>query len=225
MKPVIVISLGGSIIVPDQIDVNFLKKFKKVISSFKKYQFIIVTGGGSTARKYTNAAKKFRRLTREEQDWPGIYSTRLNAILVKTLFGKQAYKDLLLNPNKKVKFKEQVALAAGALPEGSSDYNAIVMAHTYNAEVIINMSNTDYIYDKNPKYLSAKPQTHLTWTSLQRIVGKKRISSGHYPFDPVGVQFGRRNNMKLYALNGKRLGELKKAIQHKPFKGTIVHGR
>jgi len=31
MKKVIVISLGGSLIVPDEIDVSFLKDFKKVI--------------------------------------------------------------------------------------------------------------------------------------------------------------------------------------------------
>ena len=44
----IVISLGGSVIVPDKIDVNFLEKFKKIINKIKKgNKIVIVTGGGS----------------------------------------------------------------------------------------------------------------------------------------------------------------------------------
>ncbi len=39
----IIISLGGSIIIPDKIDVEFLKKFKKIIYEFvdKGFKFVI----------------------------------------------------------------------------------------------------------------------------------------------------------------------------------------
>lgn len=46
----IVISLGGSIISPEfgKIDINFLKKFRKLILKFlkKRFKFIIIVGGG-----------------------------------------------------------------------------------------------------------------------------------------------------------------------------------
>ena len=51
----IVISLGGSVIVPKDIDTNFLKKFKQLILKFP-HRFAIYCGGGSTARKYQKAA-------------------------------------------------------------------------------------------------------------------------------------------------------------------------
>ena len=35
-KKILVISLGGSLIVPEDIDVSFLKNFKKVIEKHKK---------------------------------------------------------------------------------------------------------------------------------------------------------------------------------------------
>ena len=43
-------------IVPDKIDLNFLKSFEKIIRKFvNKYDFIITTGGGSVGRNYINA--------------------------------------------------------------------------------------------------------------------------------------------------------------------------
>ena len=55
----IVISLGGSAIIPDKVDYKYLEEFKKVINKHKrKYKFIIVTGGGKTARTYIEAIQK-----------------------------------------------------------------------------------------------------------------------------------------------------------------------
>ena len=57
MSKLFVVSLGGSLIVPDQIDYNFLKNFKKfILSRVKKNErFILITGGGSSARIYQQA--------------------------------------------------------------------------------------------------------------------------------------------------------------------------
>lgn len=42
-KKLIVISLGGSLIIPDEININLLKNFKKVLlKNTKKYKFIVV---------------------------------------------------------------------------------------------------------------------------------------------------------------------------------------
>jgi len=52
-KKIIVLSLGGSIIIPDKINTRILREFKKIIlKNTKKYRFIIVCGGGKTARNY-----------------------------------------------------------------------------------------------------------------------------------------------------------------------------
>ena len=61
-KKVIVISLGGSLIVPDEIDYSFLQKFREVIKkNTRKYKFVIVCGGGSIARKYIKALRKDKK--------------------------------------------------------------------------------------------------------------------------------------------------------------------
>ena len=49
----VVISLGGSVIVPDKVDYRYLKKFTSFIRRYsRKNKIVVVTGGGSTCRRY-----------------------------------------------------------------------------------------------------------------------------------------------------------------------------
>ena len=78
-KKIIVLSLGGSLIIPEKIDYVYLKNFRKVIFANKnKYKFVIVCGGGSLARKYISVLKKDNK-TQEFQSFSGIAATRTNA--------------------------------------------------------------------------------------------------------------------------------------------------
>ena len=88
MDNVVVLSLGGSIVAPGDIDVDFINSFKEAITSYLEEdvsrKLIIVTGGGAPARIYQNALKQI-------QDSPdhlllddiGIAATRLNAALIR----------------------------------------------------------------------------------------------------------------------------------------------
>ena len=49
-------SLGGSIIIPDKVNLKILREFRRIIlKNTNKYRFVIVCGGGKTARNYINA--------------------------------------------------------------------------------------------------------------------------------------------------------------------------
>ena len=63
----IIISLGGSLIIPDDIDVDFLKDFKKLILSQveKGKKFVIITGGGKICRNYNRRRKNVA----DSSDW------------------------------------------------------------------------------------------------------------------------------------------------------------
>ena len=96
MKKVVVLSLGGSIIIPKDINIKFLKKFKDVLKKHsKKYKFIVVCGGGSTAREYINGLEKEKSSKKKfYQGLLGIASTRLNARFMTYFFGNDANKGI-----------------------------------------------------------------------------------------------------------------------------------
>ena len=118
-KERIIISLGGSLLVPDSIDAEFVKAFKNFIVRYikKGYSFILVIGGGKTARHYIDAATKVTPITDEDKDWLGIHATRMNAHLVRTIFRKYAHPRINTNPHDLEDFysaPEPIIVAAGA---------------------------------------------------------------------------------------------------------------
>ena len=225
MAKTVVISLGGSIIVPDKIDVEFLKDFKKVITDFVKKgnKAIIVCGGGKTARLYQNAASKISSLRIDDVDWMGIHATRLNAQLVKTLFLGIVNEKIIHNPNDKVDFKEKVLIAAGWKPGWSTDYDAVLLAKNFNVETVINMSNVTYVYDKDPNGSDdARPIKDISWKNFRKIVGDKWDPGLNTPFDPVAAREAEKLGLKVIILKGTDLNNFKNFLDKKEFKGTVI---
>lgn len=225
-KEIIVFSVGGSLIVPDSIDVKFLKSFRELIlKHIKKGQrFAIVTGGGRTARNYMNAAGSVTKILNEDKDWLGIYSTHLNGNLVKTIFKKNSHPTLIEDPTKKINFKEDILIAAGWKPGCSTDYDAVLLAKNIGAKKIVNLSNIDFVYDKDPrKFSDAKKIKNITWKDFRNKVLPKKWSPGlSSPFDPVAAKEAEKLNMEVVILNGKKIRNLDKYLNNEIFNGTII---
>ena len=221
-KEVVIISVGGSVIVPDEIDIRFLKQLKKLVKNYlKKYRFVLITGGGKTARDYQKAAASIAKPNTEDLDWLGIHATRLNGHLLRTIFRDEAHPVIIKNPNTKVKFNK-VLIATGWKPGCSTDYDAILLAKTLKAKIVINITNIDYLHDKDPrKYISAKKILNIGWKGFRKIVGNKWSPGLNAPFDPIASREAQKQNMKL-VLIGNDLDNLKKFLDKKKFKGSVV---
>jgi len=221
-----IISLGGSLIAPDGIDVKFLKQFKELIEKHaKESRFIIICGGGKTARRYQEAAAAVMQLTPEGKDWIGIHSTRLNGQLIKTIFKRIAYPKVIHDPTEKIKLKnkERIIVAAGWKPGASTDYDAVLLAKNFGVRTLINLTNVDYVYDKNPKkYSDAKPIRAIAWKSFRKIVGSKWDPGANVPFDPVASKLAEKLKLKVIIANGKNILNLDEILHGRRFIGTTV---
>jgi uridylate kinase len=220
-----VISLGGSIIVPDEIDISFINAFKQLIEeeSGKGNTFIIVTGGGKTARRYQKAALQISSASDEERDWLGIGATRINAQLMKAAFSERAYPKVVENPTLKIKTGKKIIIASGWKPGFSSDMDAVLLAKNLKADTVINLSNTDYVYDKDPKLPGAKPLEKISWKEFKEIVGKKWKPGMNAPFDPIASRLAEKLRLKVVVMNGKKLECLKNFLDGKPFTGSVIN--
>ncbi len=219
-----ILSVGGSLIYPPEgIDTKFINSFgvyfNKEINKDKK--FILVSGGGQSARDYIKAAKKLK-VDREDQDNIGIASTRQNALLLKAYFKRRAYSEIILNPNIKTNFSQKIALAGGWRPGRSTDYVAVSLAKTYGVNTVINLSNIDYVYDKDPKIKGAKKIKKMTWSEFRKIVGNKWSPGINAPFDPVAARLAQNHGISVIVLNGKRINNLEKCLNNQAFIGTTI---
>ncbi len=220
----LVLSVGGSIIAPNKPDYFFLKEFKNfVIKNLDKYRFIIVTGGGKTNSYYNEAAKRVSKVSDEDLDWLGITATRLNAELLRVIFGNLAYKKVIHDPSKKISTKKKIIIASGWKPGRSTDFVAVYLGKKLGAEKILNLTNIEYVYDKDPKNnKDAQKIFKSTWKKYRKIVGNKWSPRMNSPFDPVASKEAQKNKMTVVILKGTDIKNIQKYLEQRNFKGTII---
>lgn len=227
-KKVVVISLGGSLIIPDNIDTRFLREFKKIIlKNTNKHQFVIVCGGGSTARKYITALRNLR-IGRKLQNFLGISATRMNARFMSYFFGQNPEQGI---PHKirtlKKYIKKQNIVFCGALeyqPKQTSDSTAAEIAEYFKTS-LINITNVKGLYNKNPaKNKNAKFIPKISWKDFDKMANKLGFKPGqHFVLDQTASEMILRNKITTYII-GKDLKQLGNLLKNKKFKGTIIEG-
>lgn len=222
----VVVSVGGSLIVPDEIDTTFLTNFRELIlkKTSDGLSFFIITGGGKTARRYQDAAKEVHgELDGDDLDWLGIHSTRLNAHLFRALFAEQAQAKIVKNPTRKVSSRASVIIGAGWKPGWSTDYCAVMAAKQLGAKKLVNLSNIDYVYDKDPrKFPDAVKIEESNWADFRKLIPDHWDPGLSSPFDPIAAKEAEALGLEVAIINGKKLNEFENYLSGKPFVGSII---
>lgn len=227
MPKTIVLSLGGSLIFPDGLDRNFLTNFRKTISKYikKNYKFVIICGGGRLARSMQESASKAKKLGNEELDWIGIYATKINAHLLKSVFSGNADDFIISDPTEKIDFKKNkknIIITSGWKPGWSTDYDAVLLAKNLGIREVVNMSNVDFVYDKDPKkHADAKKIEKMKWKDYSRLVSPRWKAGMNAPFDPVAAKEAEKSKIKV-SIVGRDMNNLENLLDGKKFKGTVI---
>jgi len=218
-------------VAPAEIDLGFLKNFKHSLQKYlganpstglRARKFIVLVGGGKICRVYQKALLEFGAKDKD-RDWMGINISRLNAEVVKNLFNGLSYPQIVTDPTKKAKTTKDIIIGAGWKPGWSTDYVSVLSAKTYGVTTIINLTNVDYVYDKNPsQFPDAKPLKEVSWKNFTQIVGDKWTPGLSMPFDPRASKLAERLKIKVIMINGKNLERLEDFFNNKPFIGTTI---
>lgn len=222
-------SVGGSLIVPDSIDSLFLADFKNLIehqTALGKRRFIIIAGGGKTARRYQDAAASVTELNPEDLDWMGIHATRLNGHLLRTIFRDSAHPEMITNPDEitDVPKDSPVVIAAGYRPGASTDLRAVQIAINCGATKLMNLSNIDYVYTDNPKRNpDAKKIEDISWADFIKLIPTEWSPGLSAPFDPVAARVAQSHNLEVAVVNGQNITEIENYLEGRPFIGTKIH--
>lgn len=218
-------SVGGSLIVPDQIDTDFLGALKKLIEVNIDRRFVIIAGGGRTARHYQDATNALHSINKEDLDWIGIHATRLNGHLLRTILKDEAYPVMITNPDEVLDAPKdvRVIIAAGYRPGASTDLRAIQIAERVHAQKVINLSNTDYVYTADPKTNpGATPIKEITWSEFRKLIPEEWDPGLSSPFDPIAAKEAEAKNIEVACINGDKLNELQNYLNDSEFIGTRI---
>lgn len=229
-KKVIVLSLGGSLIIPNQINYHFLKEFRKILEkNQRKYKFVVVCGGGKTARNYI-AGLEQENLTEKKKEYfqslLGIASTRLNARFMTYFFGKEA-NDGIPHDMKEVKdlLRFNDFVFCGALryaDKETSDGTSAKLANYFNTE-FVNLTDVAGLYDKNPKkFKSAKFIPEISHKNFLELANKVKFKPGqHFVLDQTAAVLIKKHKTTTYIL-GPDMHQLDNLLNNKHYIGTRI---
>ena len=228
MRKTTVVSLGGSIVVPRAIDTEFLGAFVERIRTRLEmnpsWRLALVIGGGATARQYQQAARELAtECPPQTQDRIGIAATRINAELVRAVFGDLCPDPVVTDPTQPGVVTGSVVVAGGWKPGFSTDNVAVRLAESLGASTLINLSNIAQVYTADPRTdASAKPLSKVSWEEFTRIVGDEWTPGKNTPFDPVATKRAAALRMKVIAADGRDLANLEAILDGGAFTGTTV---
>ncbi len=221
----IVVDLGGSIVHPQEIDVEYIRSFAAFIRAEIKNgrRFLIVIGGGKLARIFIGAAEQIAPITDEEKDWLGVYATRLNGQLLRAIF-EDIVDPIVIHRRFKIdSIRYPVTIASGWQPGWSTDYVSMALASDLGLKDIIIAGSPDYVYDKDfEKYQDAKPFKTLTWQKYRTLIPRKWKPGFSSPIDPIAAKHAEIKKLTGIVIGGRDLKNFKNLLAGKDFKGTIV---
>ena len=213
-RETIVISVGGSLVVPHDINLQFLSKLKDFICEQIEHtkQFVIVVGGGSTARKYQEAVRKLAHASHADIDRIGISAIKLNVHMMRLIF--QDVAPVVINPD----IEEWE-------PGHSSDHGTVHIAVKYGAKKMINLSNVDYVYDVQK--IDETGRIHIisdiTWDDFITMLPNEWTPGANVPFDPRASELAREHSLELANINGQIINEIRNYVEGREFRGTLIH--
>ena len=218
----IVISIGGSVVLSDDIDVSYFSEFKKLIQKHNQnYRFFIIVGGGKTARSYIALGRKLG-FDEETLDQIGINLTRINASILSTLF--DANKIIPESTDDAIKIDESIVIMGGTTPGHSTDMVGAELAEKTNASKLIIATNVDGVYDKDPnKFEDAKKFSEISIHEMMQEFGTDWKSAGkNMVIDGPALKIISESNYETFVLNGKSLEEIEKVLTNQEFNGTKI---
>ena len=184
---------------------------------------VVITGGGRTARKYVELGKELG-VSNAWLDLLGIEASRLNALLLASLLGELAYTPIPRSVDEVLQGLStgKVVILGGLQPGQSTNAVSAMIAELVRADLLINATNVDGVYDKDPsKYPDAKPLKEVSIQQLAEMLRSQDFRPGHYELlDAVALRVIARSKIRLVFVNAFKPETIRLAWELRQEAGT-----
>ncbi|AEC52897.1 uridylate kinase [Pyrococcus sp. NA2] len=200
----IVFDIGGSVLVPDKPDIEFIKGIAYELTKVSEdHEIAIVVGGGKVAREYIKVASEFNA-NETFKDYLGIQITRANAMLLIAALKERAYPEVVSDfweAWRAIQLK-RIPVMGGTHPGHTTDAVSALLAEFLGADLLIVITNVDGVYTDDPrKNPNAKKISKMKAQELVELVSKSAGGAGASTIiDPLAAQIIARSGIKTYVI-------------------------
>jgi len=216
----LVLKISGKFLSP--YDKPLVREYASVVEELaKEHEVAVVVGGGSVARKYIELGSSSKAL----RDVLGIEVARLNAFLLASHIPKAKKKV----PRSAEEFLElwdgeRVVVLGGFQPGQSTNAVSLIVAELIGADLVINATTVDAVYDKPPNEPGAKKIKEIKAKELMKLLESEGWSNepGRYELmDFLALQIISRSKIPVAIVPGWDPRSVLRAVRNKEW-GTLV---
>lgn len=167
------------------------------------HRIAIVTGGGATARKYIDMARKLG-VSEAWCDVLGLEASRLNARLIISILGDLAYNDVPRSVDEFLRAWStgKVVVLGGLQPGQSTTTVASIIAELICADLLILATDVDGIYDKDPKKFSnARKYNKITIAELRNVLLSGTRAGTYELLDSLSMSVIERSRIRTHVVS------------------------
>ncbi len=220
----VVLKLTGKLF--DEENVETLLRHTQLIKDrvVRGDKFVVVCGGGRIARHYIGILRKLG-ISEGWSDITGIEISRINASIINALLGDIAYKYI---PRDIEEFlvawsSGKVVTLGGLQPGQSTNAVAMIVSELINADLMINATDVDGVFDKDPKeYPDAKLIPRISVKELMKIVKTNTLAGSYELFDQLALTIAERSKIKIYFINAFKPDNITRVLEGLNIIGTEI---
>ena len=221
----IVLSLGGSVLVPT-LEENRIEQYAAILRSLsEEFRIFVVVGGGGEARRYISCVRALG-VDEGTSDELGILVTRMNASMLCWALGPAAYPGIPENYQEALRYGEsgKVVVMGGVTPAQTTDAVSAVLAEMAGADLLLNATAIDGIYSADPKTdAGATKFDHLSADELIAIISGGRMNAGaNNIIDLVAAKVLQRSGIPMVVLDGRDPRHIEAFLREGTMSGTLV---
>lgn len=223
----ITIKLGGSLLNPDEIDVDIFERIVNALVKLKKenHEVLTVTGGGRTSRRYIEAGKELG-VPHKKLDQIGVEVTKLNARLLISALDGLADPDIPENFDRAVRstLKNNIPVMGGTKPGHTTDAVAAELAEVSDSDLLIFFSDVDGVYTADPeKDEKAEKISKMDPSELSDLMSKMKFEPGMQSvIDPLAAEILEGVEFKSLVLGKEEIDRLPRIVEGKDHNGTVI---
>ena len=221
----IVVAIGGSILIKNY-DYKKFQEYAEILGKLaEKHEIFVVVGGGRPAREYIEIVRGLD-CGEAKCDDIGIELTRINAKLLLYALEEKAYQKVPHNFQEALEYSHsgKIIVMGGTEPAHSTDAVSAILAEYIKADLLINLTAVDGMYNKDPnKYSDAELIEEITATDMLEFIKGKDTKAGTYEFfDMTAIQMIKRSYIETIIANGNNPENLIKSVNGEKIGTRII---
>ena len=219
----IVLKIGGSLVFPGKAEAVYVKEVSSVLLALKRREAVgVVIGMGKRGEKALLAARK-KKHSEYDLDLFAIKQTRKNAMLLRKTLGLRGEAPKTIDEARREAKRRGITVIGGVTPGLTTNAVAALLAEAIGAKKLVNATNIDGVYTKNPrKHKSARKFHKMKFERLIALAAEQdaRKSRSHFVFDLVAAKLIARSKIRTYITKGTP-EEIRATLKGKTH-GTVV---